>query len=60
MHDENVYVTDCGNHNVCVMTTSGEIITTFGDGHLSEPEGITMDNDGFVYVTSHFSRIVMF
>ena len=60
MHDEKLYVTDDGNHNVWVINTSGETITTFGDGILRNPEGITMDKDGFVYVTSHYSKIFVF
>ena len=60
MHSESIYVTDHGNHCVYVMNTSGETIATFGDGHLRHPEGIAMNKDGFVYVTSHASKIVMF
>ena len=60
MHDENMYVTDRYNHKVWVMSTSGEVITTFGDGILKEPEGITMDKAGFVYVTSGKKEIVVF
>ena len=60
VHDEKLYVTDDGNHNVWVINTSGETIATFGDGILRNPEGITMDKDGFVYVTSHYSKIFVF
>ena len=60
MHDESLYVTDDLNHKVWVMSTSGEVIATFGDGILRSPEGITMDKDGFVYVTSSYSKIVVF
>ena len=60
IHNEILYVTDGYNHKVWVMNTSGDIITTFGDGYLYYPEGITMDKDGFVYVTSHYSKIVVF
>ena len=60
IHDGNMYVTNCYNHKVWVMNTSGDIIATFGEGHLSAPEGITMDKAGFVYVTSHCSKIVVF
>ena len=31
-----------------------------GRGHLSNPEGITIDEDGYVYVTSQYSKIVVF
>ena len=60
VHDKNLYVTDAGNHSVWVMSTTGETIATFGGGILRSPEGITMDKDGFVYVTSHYSMIFMF
>ena len=60
MYNENLYVTDANNHKVWVMNTSGEIIATFGYGYLSSPEGITVDKAGFVYVTSHYSKIVVF
>ena len=55
-----IYVTDTFNHKVWVMTTTGEIVTSFGDDYLSKPEGITIDKAGFVYVTSHHSKIVVF
>ena len=42
------------------MSTTGEAIATFGGGILRNPEGITMDKDGFVYVTSHYSKIFVF
>ena len=60
MHNENIYVTDFYNHCVYVINTSGEVIATFGNGYLRNPEGITMDKDGFVYVTSDQSKIVVF
>ena len=60
MHNENLYVTDSGHHKVWVMNTSGEIIAIFGGGYLSKPEGITIDKAGFVYVTSHHSKTVVF
>ena len=60
MHHENMYVTDWHNHKVLVMNTSGEIITTIGGEHLFKPEGIAIDKSGFLYVTSHFSKIVVF
>ena len=60
IHDENMYVTDRYNHKVWVRSTSGNFITTFGDGILREPEGITMDKAGFIYVTSAKREIVVF
>ena len=57
MHNENIYVTDANNHKVWVMRTSGEVLATLG---VRRPEGITMDKAGFVYVTSDYSKIVVF
>ena len=50
-----VYVTKWDRHCVSVFTTSGTFITTFGkmgsgEGKLRYPHGITIDEDGFVYV----------
>ena len=61
MHGSHMYVTDDGNHEVRVMNIeSREFIAKFGSEYLYNPEGITIDKDGFVYVTSHSSKIVIF
>ena len=60
MHDNHIYVTNYGMNNVVVLKMSGEITSTFGEGYLSGPSGITFDKDGFVYVTSSMSKIVVF
>ena len=61
MHGNHMYVTDAGHHEVRVIDTeSREFITKFGSEYLYNPEGITIDQDGFVYVTSHSSKIVIF
>ena len=52
MHNNHIYVTNAFIHNVVVMKLTGEVITVFGDGHLSWPEGITVDRNGYLYVTS--------
>jgi DNA-binding beta-propeller fold protein YncE len=56
-----MYVTDDGHDEVRVIDTeSREFISKFGNEYLRTPEGITIDRDGFVYVTSHHSRIAVF
>jgi tripartite motif-containing protein 2/3/tripartite motif-containing protein 71 len=61
IHENHMYVTDEGHHEVKVIDTeSREFISEFGNGYLHRPEGITIDRDGFVYVTSHYSKIVIF
>ena len=46
--DQLVYVCDRGNKCVSVFKTSGEFVTSFGQ--FSDPGGIVIDDDGFVYV----------
>ena len=46
--DQFVYVCDRGNKCVSVFKTSGEFVTSFGQ--FSQPIGIVIDDDGFVYV----------
>ena len=60
MHYEKIYVTDWYSHTLWVMNASGKIIAIIGSGILSYPEGIAIDKAGFMYVTSHFSKIVVF
>jgi len=50
-----VYVVEWRNHRVSVFHTSGAFITSFGrwgsgEGELYYPTGITIDQDGFLYV----------
>ena len=55
-----LFVTEHQKNHVTVFKTSGELVTIFGKGVLQEPEGIEVDIDGYVYVTSHYSRIFVF
>ena len=50
-----VYVVENGNFCVSVFYTSGEFITSFGgkgsgEGQLRDTKGITIDQDGYLYV----------
>ena len=60
IHEELMYITECPSHRVSVMTTLGELVARFGEGYLQKPEGIAIDDDGYVYVTSHRSKILVF
>ena len=55
-----VFVTDSSNNRVSVFAKSGQFVNTFGEGYLSQPEGIAIDQDGFVYVCSHMKQIFVF
>ena len=45
---------------IAVYKVSGELVTTVGEGVLQHPEGLEVDKDGYVYVSSHYSKIVVF
>ena len=60
IYDDHIYTTDYRNHRVLVMKLSGDIVTTFGNEYLKFPEGITVDEDGFLYITSDHSKIIAF
>ena len=55
-----VYITDSGSNQVLIFKTTGEYVAKFGEGTLSRPECITVDDNGFVYVTDSRSKIVKF
>ena len=58
VHSSHIYVTNTFKHDVVVMDMTGEVVTFFGEGHLSWPEGITVDKDGYIYVTSLHSVVI--
>ena len=60
IHDKFLYVTECKEHRVSVLTTSGNLVARFGIGLLQNPEGITIDKDGYIYVTTHHMKILCF
>ena len=43
-----------------LFTVAGDIVTTFGKEHLTHPEGIAIDKEGYVYITSNKERTVVF
>ena len=53
--DQLVYVCDSDNNCVSVFQTRGEFVTSFGNGQFSNPTGIAIDDDGFVYVSDYES-----
>lgn len=59
-HGNMIYVADSENSRVSVFQTSGQFVTTFGEGHLHYPEGLAIDQDGFVYVTCCGKEIKVF
>lgn len=60
IHNDHIYVTDYHNHRVMVMALAGDLVTSFGSEHVRFPEGIAVDEEGYLYVTSDHSEIVVF
>ena len=40
--------------------TTGEHVVSFGEDILTSPECLAIDDNGFVYVCDHRSRLVIF
>ena len=63
---EFVYVCNDFDHNVCVFTKEGELVTTFGQrgeksGEFKTPYALHLDADGFVYICDRYNnRIQVF
>ena len=57
---EYIYTTEYYMNSVCVFTLAGYFVTTFGQGHITHPEGIAFNKDGYVYVTSNKETVVVF
>ena len=56
-----VYVANNSDRGVCVFTTEGEYVTSFGEHDLRNPTGICLDKDGYVYVCDYTgNRVVIF
>ena len=61
-----LYITHIRQHCVTVLTTNGVHVASIGTSYLNSPEGLKnpegleIDDDGFVYVTSHFNKILVF
>ena len=57
---DHLFITDVHKGCIMVYKLSGELVTTIGKGILDQPEGIEIDEDGYIFVTSHFSKVVIF
>ena len=55
-----LYVVERDNHRVSVFHTSGDFIATFGKGYLHKPDGIAVDQEGYIYVSSGKNAIFRF
>ena len=61
MKDELIYFSDCEECLHVLHCTTGETLATFGRKHLVDPQGVVVDEDGFVYVSDYgHNRVLMF
>lgn len=58
---EHVFVADWESNCVFVFTRDeGDLVTSFGGDVLTHPEGLTIDEDGFIYVAHNRREVVKF
>lgn len=55
-----VYVADWAYNCVFVFSKSGQAVNSFGSEVLNHPEGLTIDDDGYVYVASGRKDVIVF
>lgn len=58
--NDQIFVTEFSNNRISVFNTSGQFLATFGERYLSNPEGLTVDQDGFVYVSHSRQNVLVF
>lgn len=54
------FVTEYGKGCISVFSTSGEFVRSFGADSFTRPQGITVDADSFVYVTTNRDKLCVF
>ena len=54
-----VYVAENSNNCLSVFTKDGQFITSCGEGHITDPFGVFVDSDGFVYVCCNKCVVVL-
>ena len=59
IHRDVLYITEMEGGRISVFTLTGDFIATFGH-KLSRPQSITIDEDGYIYVTSNKEVITTF
>ena len=56
--DGYVYITEYYNSRMSVFTRDGQFVTSFGEGHVTSPHGVSVDSNGFVYVCNNHCVVV--
>ena len=62
IYDDKYIVADTGHHSIKVLSNEGEVISEFGNkkgkSKLHEPTGLTVDNDGNIYIVDSINNRV--
>ena len=53
-----VFIADCNNSRIQILTAEGEYLRSFGSDHLKEPHGICVSQDG-VFVTDRAKECLL-
>lgn len=54
----NLYVADYNHSVITEFDTGGNLVKSFGNGHVSAPEGIAIDHSGNIYDANYFDNLV--
>ena len=55
-----IFITEYANNRISVFSVLGQFLATFGERYLKEPEGLAIDQDGFVYVSHSRKNVLVF
>lgn len=59
LHGRDLYIADSGNRRIVIYSLDTGDITVFGEGELRKPTGITVADDGTVYVADYGAEQVV-
>ena len=60
IHRNMIYVTEMRNKRISVFKLTGTFVSTFGEGILTVPECIAIDDNGYIHVSDNRSRLITF
>ena len=60
IHRNMIYVTESKKSRISVFKLTGKFVAAFGEGILTHPECIAIDDNGYIHVSDSISRVVTF
>ncbi|CAC5374089.1 unnamed protein product [Mytilus coruscus] len=55
----NIYGTNNSQNNICCYKSSGELLWSFKHNGIVNPEGLTLDKNGFIYIASYGNNSIV-